>query len=142
MAETHSLQSKLPSPSTDFHQLAFGLPDDHLPFAQTLCAKVQARLEKKAYNRGLGLNEDGTTLERRLTEHLKPGQVLLSSTQDSGNESDWGLEETTMTNRRRKRSIMDRMSLRTQEGDRELEVQSGGCLGCFGGLGGRRKRQH
>lgn len=69
---------------------------------------------------------------------------MLLANQDPGSDSDWGLEETEMTNRRRKRSIMDRMSLRTQEGDKEagLEVQSGGCFACFGGLGGRRKRQH
>lgn len=79
LEETQLLHAKLPSPSSDFHALAFG-PQEDLPFAQSLCGKVQARLEKKAYNRGLGLNDDGTTtshMERRFTEHLKPGQGFL-----------------------------------------------------------------
>ena len=34
--------------------------DDTNAFAQMICKKIQASIEKKALNKGLGLNEDGT----------------------------------------------------------------------------------
>lgn len=41
-------------------------------FSQVICRKIQQRIERKALNKGLGLNEDGTmdlASMRRMTAH-------------------------------------------------------------------------
>ena len=59
----------------DLYQAAFGGGSgeggEDIAYAQVICKKIQSRIEKKALNKGLGLNEDGTSeigsTKRRMT---------------------------------------------------------------------------
>ena len=83
----------------DFYQLAFGGEDSE--FIKSVCYKMQTRMEKKANNKGLGLNEDGTSpdsqyMQRRMTTLEIRGESVLEQGNES-DDSDWGLEDPSTT---------------------------------------------